>query len=181
MKLVILDRDGVINHDSDDYIKSPDEWIPIPGSIDAIARLNHAGYTVTIASNQSGIARGYFDISTLNAMHEKMHRLVNQAGGHVDGIFFCPHAPTDNCNCRKPLPGLLLQISRRFSSSLEGVPFIGDSAKDIEAARLVGARPILVKTGKGERTLQQLDSASEIATYENLSEAVTSILQESAH
>ena len=181
MKLVILDRDGVINHDSDDYIKSPDEWIPIPGSLEAIARLNHAGYTVTIATNQSGIARGYFDISTLNAMHEKMHRLVNQEGGHVDGIFFCPHAPTDNCNCRKPLPGLLLQISRRFSISMENAPFIGDSAKDIEAARLAGARPILVKTGKGERTLEKLDTVSGIPTYENLSEAVTALLQESAH
>lgn len=178
MKLVILDRDGVINHDSDEYIKSPDEWIAVPGSIEAIARLNHAGYTVTVATNQSGIARGYFDISTLNAMHEKMHLLVNQAGGQVDGIFFCPHSPADNCNCRKPSPGLLLQIARRFSTSLENVPFIGDSNSDIEAARLAGASPILVRTGKGLKTEQALDDSSTIPVFDNLSEAVSSLLND---
>ena len=176
MKLVILDRDGVINHDSDEYIKSPDEWVPVPGSIEAIARLNHAGYTVTVATNQSGIARGYFDISTLNAMHEKMHLLVNQAGGHVDGIFFCPHSPADNCNCRKPLPGLLLQIARRFSTSLENVAFIGDSHSDIEAARLAGAIPILVRTGKGTITEKKLAESSTIPVFDDLSQAVSSIL-----
>lgn len=176
MNLVILDRDGVINHDSDDYIKSPDEWQPIPGSIDAIARLNHAGYTVTVASNQSGLARGYFDISTLNAMHEKMHLLVNQAGGHIDGIFFCPHSPEDQCNCRKPLPGLLFQIARRFSSSLENVPFIGDSASDIEAAKLAGAKPVLVRTGKGIKTEQKLEMSSDIPVFDNLDLAVTALL-----
>lgn len=176
MKLIILDRDGVINEDSDDYIKSPEEWIPIPGSLESIARLNHAGYTVTVASNQSGIARGYFDISTLNAMHEKLHTLVSQAGGHIDGIFFCPHAPVDQCNCRKPLPGMLFQIARRFSASLENVPFIGDSVSDIEAAKLAGASPVLVKTGKGEATIQKLDDNSNIPFFDNLSTAVDSLI-----
>ena len=178
MKLIILDRDGVINYDSDEYIKSPEEWIPIPGSLDAIARLNHSGYTVTVATNQSGIARGYFDISTLNAMHEKLHTLVSQAGGHVDGIFFCPHAPADQCNCRKPLPGLLFQIARRFSVSLENVPFIGDTLSDVEAARLAGASPMLVRTGKGERTIKKLDKDKDagIPIYEDLADAVNNIL-----
>ena len=177
MKLVILDRDGVINHDSDDYIKSPDEWIPIDGSMDAIAQLNHAGYIVVIATNQSGIARGYFDITTLNAMHEKMHLSVNQAGGHIDGIFFCPHAPADKCNCRKPMPGLLFQIARRFSTSLENVPFIGDSLSDIEAAKLAGAFPMLVRTGKGERTIAKLPTDSDIPIFDDLQHAVTALLK----
>lgn len=176
MKLIILDRDGVINHDSDDYIKSPDEWLPIAGSIDAIARLNHAGYTIAVATNQSGLGRGYFDISTLNAMHEKMHLLVNQAGGHIDGVFFCPHLPADQCNCRKPLPGLLFQISRRFSTSLENVPFIGDSTSDIEAARLAGAKPVLVRTGKGAKTEQKLEESSDLPIFDNLEQAVISLL-----
>ena len=176
VQAIILDRDGVINHDSADYIKSPEEWLPLPGSIDAIASLNHAGYTVTVATNQSGIARGYFDISTLNAIHEKLHKLVNQAGGHIDGIFFCPHAPVDQCNCRKPLPGLLLQIARRFSASLEKVPFIGDTLSDVEAARLAGASPILVRTGKGEGTIQKLEEGSDIPIYDDLADAVNKLL-----
>ena len=176
MKLIILDRDGVINKDSTDFIKSADEWIPEAGSIDAIAGLNHAGYTVTIACNQSGISRGVFDITNLNAMHEKMHRLVRQAGGHIDGIFFCPHSPADKCNCRKPLPGLLFQIARRFSVSLENVPFIGDSQSDIEAANLAGAKPILVRTGKGKKTEQTLGPDSTVAVYDNLASAVDALI-----
>lgn len=175
MKLIILDRDGVINEDSDQYIKSVDEWLPIPGSIEAIARLSQAGYTVTIATNQSGLARGYFDISTLNAMHEKLHQLVNRAGGHVDGIFFCPHSPSDNCNCRKPLPGLLFQIAKRFSHSLGETPFIGDSMSDIEAAHLGGAMPILVRTGKGLATEKKLVDQS-IPVFDDLKSAVTHLL-----
>ncbi len=176
MKLIILDRDGVINQHSTDYIKSAEEWIPETGSIDAIASLNHAGYTVTVACNQSGISRGIFDVTHLNAMHEKMHRLVNQAGGHIDGIFFCPHSPADHCNCRKPMPGLLFQIARRFSVSLENVPFIGDSQSDIEAASLAGAKPILVRTGKGTITEQSLGPDSTIAVYDNLATAVEALI-----
>jgi len=176
MKLIILDRDGVINRDSTDYIKSADEWIPEPDSIDAIASLSHAGYTVTVACNQAAIARGILDISDLNAIHEKMHRLVNQAGGHIDGIFFCPHSPADQCNCRKPLPGLLFQIARRFSVSLENVPFIGDSQSDIEAASLAGAKPILVRTGKGKQTEQNLEANTTVAVYDNLATAVNALI-----
>ena len=176
MKLVILDRDGVINHDSDEYIKSPDEWIPIPESAQAIARLNHAGYTVVVATNQSGIARGYFDISTLNAMHDKLHSVINDAGGQIDGIFYCPHAPDDNCNCRKPLPGLLQQIEERFSLSVKDVPFIGDSISDIECARAVHAQPLLVRTGKGKKTEQKLDVSDNIPVFDNLSDAVNYLL-----
>jgi len=176
MKLVILDRDGVINHDSDDYIKSPDEWIPIAGSPEAIARLNYAGYSVVIATNQSGIARGYFDISTLNAMHDKLHSVVNDAGGQIDGIFYCPHSPTDNCNCRKPLPGLLQQIEDRFSLSVKDVPFIGDSISDIECARASSALPLLVRTGKGKKTEQIIKASDNIQVFDNLSEAVNYLL-----
>jgi D-glycero-D-manno-heptose 1,7-bisphosphate phosphatase len=176
MKLVILDRDGVINHDSDDYIKSPDEWIPIAGSPDAIARLNHAGYTVVVATNQSGIARGYFDISTLNAMHAKLHSIITEAGGHIDAIFYCPHSPSDHCDCRKPSPGLLDQISERFSVSIKNVPFIGDSISDIECAKAVDALPILVRTGKGKKTEQKISTAENIPVFDNLSAAVSFIL-----
>jgi len=176
MKLVILDRDGVINHDSDDYIKSPDEWIPIADSPEAIARLNQAGYSVVVATNQSGIARGYFDISTLNAMHDKLHSVVNDAGGQIDGIFYCPHSPTDNCNCRKPSPGLLHQIEERFSLSVKDVPFVGDSLSDIECARAASARPLLVRTGKGKKTEQQLNTADNIPVFDNLFEAVNYLL-----
>ena len=155
VKLIILDRDGVINEDSDEYIKSPQEWKPIPGSLEAVARLNQAGYQVTVATNQSGIARGLFDIDALNAIHQTMAAALRRFGGHIDGIFFCPHGPDAHCNCRKPAPGLLLAIAERFGLELDGVPVIGDSLRDLQAARAAGARPILVRTGKGERTLQQ--------------------------
>lgn len=152
MKLVILDRDGVINFDSDLYIKSPDEWKPIPGSLDAIARLNQWGYRVVIATNQSGIGRGLFEMDTLNAIHEKMSRAVAQAGGRIDAIFFCPHTNGDKCNCRKPKAGMFEEIAVRYNADLEGVPAIGDSLRDLEAAVAVGAQPILVLTGKGGKT-----------------------------
>ena len=152
MKLVILDRDGTINEDSDQYIKSPLEWKPIPGSLEAIARLTQGGWRCVVATNQSGIARGLFDMSTLNAIHAEMHRAVNQAGGRIDAIFFCPHAADSNCECRKPKPGLLREIGERLDVELAGVPLAGDSLRDLEAAAAVGARPMLVLTGKGRKT-----------------------------
>lgn len=152
MKLLMLDRDGVINHDSDQYIKSPAEWKPIKGSIEAIARLTQAGWRIVVATNQSGIARGLFDTSMLNAIHDAMHKAVIQAGGRIEAIFFCPHAADANCECRKPKPGMLLEIERRLNVPLAGVPFVGDSLKDLQAAAAAGARPILVLTGKGMKT-----------------------------
>ena len=154
MKLIILDRDGVINFDSDQFIKNPEEWRPIPGSLEAIARLNQAGYRVVVASNQSGVGRGLFDTATLSAIHAKMHKAVAATGGRIDAIFFCPHGAESNCTCRKPQPGMFLQIAERFHASLEGVPAVGDSLRDLRAAAAVGALPVLVKTGKGSRTEQ---------------------------
>jgi D-glycero-D-manno-heptose 1,7-bisphosphate phosphatase len=180
MKLVILDRDGVINEDSDDFIKSPDEFIPLPGSLEAIARLKQAGYLVAVATNQSGISRGYLDLDTLNAMHDKLKNLLNELGASVDGIFYCPHGPDDGCECRKPKPGLYHQISQQFKMPLEGMPVIGDSLRDLEAARAVGAKPILVRTGKGLRTLEAGKGLEDVPVYENLSEAVDAILKEEA-
>ena len=154
MKLVILDRDGVINRDSEQYIKSPDEWQPIAGSLEAIARFTQAGFRVVVATNQSGVGRGLFDMATLNAIHDKMHKAVNQLGGRIDAVFFCPHAQDAGCACRKPQPGMLLEIAERFNVALAGVPAIGDSMRDLQAASAAGARPILVLTGKGEQTLK---------------------------
>ena len=155
MKLIILDRDGVINHDSDQFIKSPAEWLPLPGAAEAIARLNQAGYRVAIATNQSGLGRSLFDMAALNAMHEKLHRVVGEQGGRIDAIFFCPHLPEDNCACRKPKPGMLEDIGRRFNTDLRTTAFVGDTLHDLQAAAAVGAQPILVKTGKGQRTLDK--------------------------
>ena len=152
MKLVVLDRDGTINHDSDQYIKSPAEWRPIKGSLEAIARLTQAGYRVVVATNQSGIARGLFDTATLNAIHDTMQRAVHRAGGRIDAIFFCPHADESGCECRKPRPGMLLEIGRRMNAPLAGVPMVGDALRDLQAAAAVGARPVLVLTGKGRKT-----------------------------
>ena len=152
MKLVILDRDGVVNYDSKQFIKSPAEWRPIPGSIDAIAKLSQAGYRVIIATNQSGIGRGLFDMDTLNAIHEKMHRAVQQAGGRIDAIFYCPHPIEDDCKCRKPKTGMFERIARCFNVDLVGTPSVGDSLRDLQAAAAVGARPLLVLTGKGTQT-----------------------------
>lgn len=152
MKLVVLDRDGTINHDSDKYIKSPEEWKPIKGSLEGIARLSHAGYHVVVATNQSGIGRGLFDMATLNAIHDRMHREVQQAGGRIDAVFFCPHAADAGCGCRKPAPGMLLDIGRRMNVDLKDVPMVGDSRKDLEAAQAAGARPVLVLTGNGRKT-----------------------------
>lgn len=151
-KLVILDRDGTINEDSDAYVKSALEWVPIPGALQAIARLNQMGWRVVVATNQSGLARGLFDITSLNAMHEKMHRLLAMEGGRVDAVFFCPHGPDDACHCRKPQPGLFEQIAKRFRVDLQHVPAVGDSLRDLQAAASAGAIPHLVLTGKGQKT-----------------------------
>ncbi len=176
MVTVILDRDGVINQDSDNYIKSPEEWIPIPGSLESIARLNHAGYRVVVATNQSGIARGYYDLQTLKTIHAKMELLLQQAGGHLDGIFFCPHGPDDGCDCRKPQPGLLLQIAREFELELSAAIVVGDSLRDLQAAMAVHAKPILVRTGKGEQTITQLDTAHAFPIFDNLARVVDHLL-----
>lgn len=179
MKLIILDRDGVINEDSDEYIKSPDEWIPIAGSLEAIARLNRAGYRVVVASNQSGLARGLFDYDDLSQMHEKLHRSLANVGGRVEAIFFCPHGPEDQCRCRKPKPGLFEEIAQRLHLDLAGVPAVGDSLRDLEAAQAVGAAPVLVRTGKGRGTEQKGKGLEGIPIYDDLA-AYVSVLLESA-
>lgn len=153
MKLLILDRDGVINYDSDAYIKTLEEWIPIPGAIEAIARLSKAGWTVAVATNQSGLARGYYDQAMLDAMHARLRQLVAEQGGEVGLIVHCPHGPDDGCDCRKPKAGLLKRIAAHYGVELAGVWFVGDSSGDLDAARAVDCQPVLVKTGKGQRTL----------------------------
>jgi D-glycero-D-manno-heptose 1,7-bisphosphate phosphatase len=148
LKLVILDRDGTINADSDDYIKSADEWTPLPGALEGVARLNHAGWHVVVATNQAGLGRGLFDMAALNAMHAKMHGALAAVGGRIDAVFFCPHAPDEGCACRKPLPGLFEKIGERFGVELRGLPAIGDSLRDLQAAARVGCETHLVRTGK---------------------------------
>ena len=177
MKLIVLDRDGVINEDSDNFIKSPEEWQPIPGSLEAIARLKQAEYKVAVATNQSGIARGLFGFDSLNRMHNKMLKMLADVGGGVDAIFFCPHLPDEECNCRKPKPGLMHDIAKRFDVDLMGVPAIGDSLRDLQSAREVGARPILVRTGKGERTLANGEGLEGVEVFDNLAAAVDHILK----
>ena len=157
--LVILDRDGVINRDSAEFVKSADEWIPLPGSIDAIASLSRGGFTVTVASNQSGLARGLFDRNALRGMHRKLRRLVDKAGGNVERIVVCPHGPDDGCDCRKPAPGLIHRLARHFGTTAHGTPVVGDSLRDLEAAAAAGARPILVRTGNGSKTETELSGA----------------------
>ncbi|WP_339898945.1 D-glycero-beta-D-manno-heptose 1,7-bisphosphate 7-phosphatase [uncultured Gilvimarinus sp.] len=159
MKLVILDRDGVINQDTGNYVRSADEWVALPGSIAAIARLYKAGYTVVVATNQSGLARGYFDLDDLEAMHAKLTQLVEAEGAELGAIFYCPHGPDDNCKCRKPLPGLVDAIEAEFNTSAEGVAFIGDSLRDLETGLAKGCRLILVETGNGIATRAQLDQS----------------------
>jgi len=157
--LVIVDRDGVINFDSDAYIKSVSEWVAIPGSLEALARLSRADYRVVVATNQSGIARGLYDMETLNRIHQKMAKALSEHGGQIDAIFFCPHGPEDGCDCRKPKPGLLHEISDRLKVELAGAPVVGDSLHDLECADATGALPVLVKTGKGPRTWPKLEAA----------------------
>lgn len=177
MKLVILDRDGVINYDSDHFIKNPDEWTPIPGSLEAIARFNQAGYRVVIATNQSGIGRGLFDMAMLNTIHDKLYRALAQVGGRIDALFYCPHAADLNCQCRKPRPGMLEEIGRRFNSPLQGVPAIGDALRDLEAAAAVGAQPMLVLTGKGLRTQETGGLPQGTQVFSDLAAAAKQVIQ----
>lgn len=179
-RLIILDRDGVINRDSDAYIKCPAEWVPLPGSLEAIGRLKRAGWTVVIATNQSGIGRGLFDHATLQRIHDKLRRTASQAGGSIDAIYVCPHAPSDDCPCRKPRPGLLQRIAADFGRPLRGVPVVGDTRRDLQAAVKVGAIPVLVSTGKGRRTLGELHGLGKVAIYRDLS-AVAQALLDTAH
>ena len=177
MKLVILDRDGVINIDSDKFIKRPEEWKPIPGSLEGIARLNHAGFHVVVATNQSGIGRGLFDMTMLNAINEKMIESLADVGGRLDAIFYCPHAAESDCECRKPKPGMFEEIGQRFNAPLRGIPSVGDSLRDLQAAVAVGAQPILVLTGKGEKTKEQGGLPGNTLVFENLGVAVKAIIQ----
>jgi len=178
MRLVILDRDGVINYDSEQFIKTPEEWRPIPGSLEAIASLNQAGFRVVVASNQSGVGRGLLDMATLNAIHAKMHAMLARVGGRIEAVFFCPHAADSRCACRKPKPGLLLEIGLRYHVDLVGVPVIGDSLRDLQAARAVGAAPILVRTGKGMLTLQTGDLPEATRVFDDLAEVARALLAE---
>ena len=179
MKLIILDRDGVINQDSDAFIKSPDEWLPIPGSLEAIARLNHADYRVIVATNQSGIGRGLFDLETLNLIHKKMYRMVQEVGGLIDAVFFCPDVDEAN-PYRKPNPGMLLDIGRRLKCSLNGSPVVGDSVRDIRAARAASAKPLLVRTGKGVRTLaDQSESCANVPIFDDLAAVADYLINQS--
>ncbi len=178
-RLVILDRDGVINHDSDDFVKTPDEWLPIDGSIGAIAKLSSAGFTVAVATNQSGIGRKFLDKPALDAMHQKLRSLVKDAGGDVDRIVYCPHRPDDGCDCRKPAPGLYQRLSRHYGVPLDGVPVVGDSERDLVAARAMNARPILVLTGKGAKTARDLRRrGDDVETFADLDAVATALIAE---
>ena len=177
MKLVILDRDGVINYDSEHYIKSPAEWKALPGSLEAIAKLTQAGYRVVVATNQSGIGRGLFDMDTLNAIHNKMHRAAQNLGGRIDAVFYCPHPADSSCNCRKPRPGMLERVGGCFNVDLAGIPSVGDSLCDLEAAAAVGAQPMLVLTGKGEKTKADNKLPAGTLTFNDLAAAVEFILK----
>lgn len=176
-RYVLLDRDGVINEDSDEFIKSPQEWRPISGSLEAIALLNDNGFKVVVISNQSGLARGLFDSATLERIHAKMRAKTAEKGGGIEAVYFCPHAPEDHCRCRKPRAGLLEQFAKDYRVDLTGVPFIGDSMRDIEAARTVNAQPILVKTGKGRQTLAVCSNIN-VPVFENLYDAAKFIVAE---
>lgn len=179
-KWIVLDRDGVINVDSDDYIKSPEEWHAIPGSLEAIAKLNWAGYHVLVASNQSAIAKGLLTEKNLTLIQQKMENELILVGGHLDGFFFCPHNPEDNCDCRKPKPGLLTAIAAQLNISLKDAPAIGDSLRDIQAAKSAGCLPILVLTGKGEKTLQLNSDHPDlkgVAVFPDLAAAVSNLLE----
>jgi D-glycero-D-manno-heptose 1,7-bisphosphate phosphatase len=175
MKLLILDRDGVINQDSDDYIKSVDEWLPLPGAITAIADLSKAGWTVAVATNQSGLARGYYDLAALDAMHQQLRKLVAEQDGEVGLILYCPHGPDDGCDCRKPKPGMLKSIATHYGVGLAGIWFVGDSLGDLQAAVTVDCQPVLVKTGKGERTLGK-DLPAGTLIFEDLAAVAAQLL-----
>jgi D-glycero-D-manno-heptose 1,7-bisphosphate phosphatase len=175
--MVILDRDGVINHPQDEDVTTVEGWDPIPGSIEAINRLKKAGYLVTIASNHLGISRGYYTEEDLNKMHEKMQRMLSSRGASVDGFFYCPHGPESNCICRKPKPGLLFQIARKFDIDLSETPLVGDTISDIGAARMANAKPVLVRTGNGEYTMQHFPEALDVPVYDDLAHFVRETLR----
>jgi D-glycero-D-manno-heptose 1,7-bisphosphate phosphatase len=178
-RLLILDRDGVINRESKEFVKSLDEWLPLAGSIEAIARLSRAGYTIAVASNQSGLARGLFDEATLDAMHAKLRELVVNDGGLLGEIVVCPHGPDDGCDCRKPRPGLLFRLAKNYHVELDSVPVIGDSLRDLEAARAAGARPILVRTGNGAQTETLLpEELADIEIFDDLTAAAELLIAE---
>lgn len=176
-KMVILDRDGVVNHILEDDVTTVDGWDPIAGSIEAINRLKKAGYLVTIASNHTGIARGLYTVEELEAMHEKMQAMLATRGASIDGIFYCPHAPQDNCICRKPKPGLLFQIARQFDIDLAETPFVGDDISDIQAAKMANAKPVLVRTGKGEYVMQHFPEALDVPVFDDLAHFVRDLLK----
>jgi D-glycero-D-manno-heptose 1,7-bisphosphate phosphatase len=181
MKLIILDRDGVINQDSDGFIKSPDEWVALPGALEAIARLNQANYRVVVSTNQSGIARGLFDMPTLNAINQKMHESAQQVGATIDAVFFCPHMMEDNCDCRKPKPGMLNEIAKRYDMSLKGVPTVGDSLRDLQAGFTAGCVPYLVLTGKGKKTNSTGGLPPGTTVFPNLAAVVDRLLAHAAY
>lgn len=176
MKMIILDRDGVINQDSDAFIKHPDEWLPLPNALAAIARLNRAGYKVVVATNQSGVARKLFDMATLNAIHHKMLSAAQQTGAEIDAIFFCPHSADDNCDCRKPKSGMFEEIGRRYDLSLKGVPCVGDSLRDLQAGFVKGCQPHLVLTGKGQATLEKGGLPPGTQVHDDLARMVDALL-----
>ncbi len=175
-KLIVLDRDGVINYDSDQFIKSPDEWRPIPGSLEAISRLNHAGFRVVVATNQSGLGRGLFDMATLIAINDKMHKALAHLGGRIDALFYCPHTADSACECRKPKPGMFTEIGNRFGVDMTGVPCVGDSVRDLQAAAAVEAQPILVLSGKGEKTLRDGVFPANTIIFPDLAFVATALL-----
>ena len=178
MKLIILDQTGVINQSSGTFIKTPDEWIAIPGSLEAIARLTHAGYRVVIATNQSGIGRGLLDMATYNAINDKMYKAVNHAGGRIDAIFFCPHTNADKCSCRKPATGLFGEIMQRYGVNLKNIPAVGDSLKDLQAAAAIGAIPMLVLTGNGEKTRATQEIPAHTQIFDNLAAVADAVVGE---
>lgn len=178
MPYIILDRDGVINYDSDEYIKSPEEWIAIPGSLEAIAQLNRLGYRVLVATNQSGIARGFYDFDTLDLIHEKLMHELAAVGGYIEEIFFCPHHPDENCECRKPKPGMLYNMQKKYPLDFSKTYFIGDTHVDIQAAQTVGCQPLLILSEKGQRALQQYPALSAVPSFNNLAAAVDYIANE---
>ena len=177
MSLIILDRDGVINHDSDDFIKTPAEWEPIDGSLEAIARLNYAGYRVVVITNQSGVERGLLTVETLNRIHSKMRRMLAQVGGRIEALMFCPHGPEDDCLCRKPHNGSFTELAHRLRINLDNVPAVGDSLRDLQAAIESNARPILVRTGKGQRTLEENTLPEGVEVYDDLAAVATALLE----
>ena len=178
MKLVLLDRDGVINKNNPDQIRNPDAWLPIEGSLEAITKLNQAGYKVVVITNQSGISLGLFTVDDLHAIHQKMHEALGKLGGHVDAVLYCPHSNADECSCRKPKPGMLHDIAKRLGVDLVNVPVVGDSLRDLQAAMAVGAQPVLVRTGKGQSTLDENPAlAQQAQIVDNLAEFVENYLK----